>query len=170
MPANRLLPTEEAVDLIGLVRDLATRELRPGWPRPRPRRPSRARCSARWVGPACWACPTPRSTAAAASPTRSTSRSSRRSAPSGPASASASPCTRSPASAWRPRGTEEQRQRWLPEHARRRAARRLLPLRAARRLRPRRDAHPRPARRRRLRASTAPRPGPPTAATPTSTR
>ncbi len=29
MPASRLLPTEEAVDLIGLVRDLATRELAP---------------------------------------------------------------------------------------------------------------------------------------------
>jgi alkylation response protein AidB-like acyl-CoA dehydrogenase len=29
MPATRLLPTEESVDLIGLVRDLATRELAP---------------------------------------------------------------------------------------------------------------------------------------------
>ncbi|MGY2700926.1 MULTISPECIES: acyl-CoA dehydrogenase family protein [unclassified Nocardioides] len=29
MPASRLLPTDEAVDLIGLVRDLATRELAP---------------------------------------------------------------------------------------------------------------------------------------------
>jgi alkylation response protein AidB-like acyl-CoA dehydrogenase len=29
MPATRLLPTDEAVDLIGLVRDLATRELAP---------------------------------------------------------------------------------------------------------------------------------------------
>jgi alkylation response protein AidB-like acyl-CoA dehydrogenase len=29
MPASRLLPTEEAVDLIGLVRDLATQELAP---------------------------------------------------------------------------------------------------------------------------------------------
>ncbi len=29
MPASRLLPTEESVDLIGLVRDLATRELAP---------------------------------------------------------------------------------------------------------------------------------------------
>ena len=29
MPANRVMPTEEAADLIGLVRDLATRELAP---------------------------------------------------------------------------------------------------------------------------------------------
>ena len=29
MPANRVLPTEEAADLIGLVRDLATNELLP---------------------------------------------------------------------------------------------------------------------------------------------
>ena len=44
--------------------------------------------------PASWACPTPRSTAEVVSRTRSTSRSSRSSDGSGPASASGSRCTR----------------------------------------------------------------------------
>ena len=67
------------------------------------------------AGPACSGCPTPRSTAAAASPTRSTSRCSRRSPRSGPASASASRCTRCRCFGLATRGTEEQRQRWLPD-------------------------------------------------------
>ena len=55
-------------------------------------------------------------------------------------------------------------------HARRRPARRLLPVRAARRVGPGRDDDPGGPRRRRLRASPAPRPGSRTAARPTSTR
>ena len=50
------------------------------------------------------------------------------------------------------RGTEEQKQALPAGHARRRPARRLLPVRGARRLRPGRDAHPGPPRRRRVRA------------------
>ena len=76
MPASRLLPTEEAADLIALVREIATEELAPRAAEAEADRDVPARgvphCSA---GPACSGCPTPRSTAAAASPTRSTSRS-----------------------------------------------------------------------------------------------
>ena len=67
-------------------------------------------------------------------------------------------------------GTDEQQAALAARHARRRAARRLLPLRAARRLRPRRDAHDRRSATATTTSSTARRPGPPTAATPTSTR
>ena len=53
--------------------------------------------------------------------------------------------------------------------ARRRAARRLLPLRGARRLRPRRDDDPGESSTATSTSSTAPRRGPPTGGTPTST-
>ena len=68
------------------------------------------------------------------------------------------------------RGTEEQKQRVAAGHARRRAARRVLPLRAARRLRPGRDADDARGATATSGSSRAPRPGPPTAASPTSTR
>ena len=55
-------------------------------------------------------------------------------------------------------------------HARRRPARRLLPVRGARRLRPRRDAHDRPPRRRRVRPQRRQGLDHPRRARPTSTR
>ena len=135
------------------TRDIATRELAPQVGRGRGHRDVPARgVPRRWAGPGCSGCPTPRSTAAAASPTRSTCRCSRRSPRSGPSvgvgvSVHALSCF-----GLATRGTEEQKARVAARHARRRAARRLLPLRAARRLRPGRDEDHGAPRRRRLRA------------------
>ena len=80
LTVERELPTDEAHELLALTREIVDRELAP----PRStltstRSGSRARRLRPSARPACWAWPTPRSTAAAVSRTRSTSRSSRRS-------------------------------------------------------------------------------------------
>ena len=115
MTARRQLPTDEARDLLALTREIATKELAP--------RSAEAEATEtfprdvfRMLGQAgLLALPYPEEYGGGGSPTRSTSRCSRRSAPSGPRSASGSPCTRCPASAWPTTAPRSSRQRWLPD-------------------------------------------------------
>ena len=93
-----------------------------------------------------------RSTAAAASRTRSTSRCWRRSARRGRASASASACTRCRASRCSPSGPTSSARAGCPDMLGGRAARRVLPVGGARGVRPGGDARQGRPRRRRLRA------------------
>ena len=80
------------------------------------RRASRARCSAPSAGPGCSACPTPRSTAAAAQPYEVYLQVVEELA-AGLAGGrpSASACTPWPASRWPPTAPTSSAQRWLPE-------------------------------------------------------
>ncbi len=141
--------------------------------RPRRRRRSRARCSGCSARPGSWVSPTPRSTAGAGSPTRSTSRSSRRSRPSGRRWVSESRSTPCPASGWSRPAPRSSVGRgcptcwpatcWAPT-----ASPRPTPAPT-----PPRCAPPHGDRQGvtvTSTSSTAPRPGPPTAARPTSTR
>ena len=170
MPVDRELPSQEAADLIALTRDLADANS------PRMRRPTSGRsgspgrsspCSGR---PVCSACPSRRTSAGAASRTRSTCRSSRSSPPAGRASAlgvSVHTLACSPIATLRHRRAA---QRPAPRHGRRPPARAPTPCRrptrapTSRRCAPgdpvATAAGPRAARRR----------GSPTAVMPTSTR
>ena len=152
MPASRVLPTEEATDLLELVREIAAKELAP--------RAAEAEATEtfprdvfRMLGPGRAAgAALPRGVRRRRPALRGLppgARGDRRR--SGPASASASRVHALSCFGLATYGTEEQKQRVAARHARRRAARRLLPLRAARRLRPGRDAHHGAPRRRRLR-------------------
>ena len=150
---QRHLPTEEAAELLDLTRELADAELAPRAARLRGREPLPARGvpHAR-QGRACSACPTPRSTAAAASRTRSTCRCveelATRLAGGRRSGVSVHTLSCFPLATF---GTDEQREPLAARHARRRAARRLLPVRAAVRLGRGGADHPRRPRRRRLR-------------------
>ena len=169
-PVQRHLPTEEATRAAGA--DPASWPARSSRRRPRPTR-RRAAFPARSSGPsarpACSGCRTPRSTAAAGSPTRSTSRSSRSwravwATVAEGVSVHTLACY--PLAAY---GTDEQRDRWLPDMIGGELLGALLPVRGPVRLGRRRHGHPRRPGRRRLRRRTGPRPGSPTAARPTST-
>ncbi len=136
--------------------------------RTRPTAASPARSSAPWARPACSGCPTPRSTAAAASPTRSTCRWSRSWPASGDRRPRASACTPWPASRWREFGTEEQRPAGCPTwSAASCSAPTACPSRSPARTPPR--CAPAPCATATTTSSTAPRPGSPMAARPTST-
>ncbi len=94
MAVDRLLPTEESTDLLGLVRDLCEHELAPYAAKAEetetfPREAFRTLGKAGLLG-----LPYPSSTAAPSSRTRSTCRCSRRSPARGCRSASACPSTR----------------------------------------------------------------------------
>ena len=149
---ERLLPSDEARDLLELTREIADAELAPAvTAAEHERRRSRGRRCARWGSRVCSRCPTPRSSAAADSRTRSTCRCSRRSRTRGSRSVSA--CQRALAGVL-PAGDvrhREQQAALAAGHARRRAARRVLPVRAAVGLRRRGAATRAAARRRRLR-------------------
>ena len=81
MAVDRLLPTEEARDLLELTREIADKELATRVEEhERARDLPRGRCSPPSARPDCWARPTRRSAAAAGSRTRCTCRCSRSSA------------------------------------------------------------------------------------------
>ncbi len=152
MPVERLMPTEESADLIALTRDIVDRELRPRVDQAETHRdlPPRRLPHPRTRRAAGAAVPRGR-TAAAGSRTRSTCRSLEE-------IASAWACGRRRDQRPRPlvlravhRGHRRAEAGVAAGHARRRPARRVLPVRGARRLRPCGDAHPRRARRRRVR-------------------
>src|ERR1700755_2600457 len=146
MPASRLLPNEESVDLIGLVRDLATHELAPLVAEAErtetfPREVFRTLGRAGLLG-----LPYPEEYGGGGLPYEVYLQVLEEvglvwASVGVGISVHALSCFGLATA-----GTEEQRPARPPGVAGGRAARRVLPLRAARRLRPGRDAHPRPPR------------------------
>ena len=147
MPANRVMPTEEAADLIGLVRDLTTRELAPRAAADEasetfPRDVFTLLGRAGLLG-----LPYPEQYGGGGQPYEVYLQVLEEigavwSSVGVGVSVHALSCF-----GLFTRGTEEQRADAAAGHARGRDARRLLPLRAPGRLRPRRDDHPRRPRR-----------------------
>ena len=143
---DRLLPTDEAVALLELTTELADAELAPRVGRLRGARrvPPRA-CSAPWAGPACSACPTRRSTAAARQPYEVYLQvleilASRWLTVAEAVSVHTLACY--PLATY---GSDAAAQAPPARHARRRAARRVLPVRTPGRLRRRRRCAPGPS-------------------------